>query len=413
MEKKSQLQKVQLKLTIIFTLLVFWIASVLQVSFFSYKYLSWIQSESRKIEFLAQNIADKNIPLNQLQKIIKDERQLWDIKNKWLINGVQAGKWRIMNFAILDSDWHVLLQNIRWEINIEAVLDVVNNKNKEVIIDDGTIVKYLPIPRSLETYQLLLFKLLNYDLEEYIWDILRFFLAITWFSIFFFFIWYLFVRKNLKPVEKNIIEMNDFVHNAGHELKTPIAVIDSNLQLMKQFWEYREDMIDENISEINRLNNLIEALVTIADIQEKQDLQDNNIDREVEYVLEELNHMIHEKNIQIKYIQKQDFIISSDREYLYIVLSNIIKNAIKFSDQWGTVHISYRDRVCVIQDFGCGIEEENIWNIFWRFFQEKEARSGEWFGIWLALVSKISQIYDWEIKVESEKGQGTKFIINF
>jgi two-component system OmpR family sensor kinase len=71
------------------------------------------------------------------------------------------------------------------------------------------------------------------------------------------------------------------------------------------------------------------------------------------------------------------------------------------------------DNICVIQDFGCGIAKENIGNIFWRFFQEKAARNWEWFGIWLALVSKIAQMYKWKIKVKSQKDEGTRFIINF
>jgi signal transduction histidine kinase len=92
-------------------------------------------------------------------------------------------------------------------------------------------------------------------------------------------------------------------------------------------------MIDENIIEISRLNKLIEALVDISDIQEKQENTKNNIEDEINYILNEYNSIINEKNIQIKYIQKKNFIIQSDREYLYIVLSNIIKNAIKFSDK--------------------------------------------------------------------------------
>jgi signal transduction histidine kinase len=134
-------------------------------------------------------------------------------------------------------------------------------------------------------------------------------------------------------------------------------------------------MIDENITEINRLNKLIEALVTIADIQETEDIQINNIGEEINYILDEFKSIITEKNIQIKYIQKQNFVISSDREYLYILLSNIIKNAIKFSVKSGVIHISYMDNECVIQDFGCGIDTENISNIFYRFFQEKDARN--------------------------------------
>jgi signal transduction histidine kinase len=134
-------------------------------------------------------------------------------------------------------------------------------------------------------------------------------------------------------------------------------------------------MINENIIEISRLNKLIEALVTISNIHEKDGSVENNIEDEINYILDEYKSIINEKNIQIKYIQKQDFIIKADREYLYILLSNIIKNAIKFSNKSCTINVSYMDNSCVIQDFGCGIEKENISNIFRRFFQEKDARN--------------------------------------
>jgi signal transduction histidine kinase len=71
------------------------------------------------------------------------------------------------------------------------------------------------------------------------------------------------------------------------------------------------------------------------------------------------------------------------------------------------------ENTCVIQDYGCWIEKVNMEKIFWRFFQEKQNRNWDGFWIWLALVSKISLIYKWKIKVKSEKNQGTTFIINF
>lgn len=327
MNKKSQLQKAQFKLTIIFTLLVFWIASLLQVSFFSYKYLSWIKEESKKIEFLSDTIANKNIPLNELNRIIKDERRLGERVEEQNLKWPEKG--RIMNFAILDSHNNVLLQNIRWEVNISAVMEILHKKEQKVEINHGTIIKYMPIPRPIETYQLLLFKQLNYSFDNYLSDIFRFFIAILTFSVLFFFIWYIFVKRNLKPVEENITEMNNFVHNAWHELKTPISVVNSNLQLMKQFWEYRVDMIDENINEINHLNKLIEALVTITDIKASDDITDNSINEVLNHIVEEYKESVSDKNITIKHIHEQDFKIVSDREYLYILLSNIIKNAKK------------------------------------------------------------------------------------
>lgn len=412
MNKKTQLEKAQFRLTIIFTLLVFIIAWVLQLSFFTFKYYSGILKETKKLNFISKTIDEKHIPLHQLNKLIKDERKLWESKNHQRELQI-APRGKIMNFAILDSYNNVLIQNIRWNIDIEAVRKVMNQKTIDVEVENNTIIKYIPIQRTIETYQLLLFKELNYDFDAYISDILRFFLAIWLFSILFFFIGYIFVRKNLKPVEKNIIEMNDFVHNAGHELKTPISVIHSNLQLMKQFKSFKEDMLDENLLEINRLNNLIEALVTITDIQENQSLSVNSIQKEIDYILEEYSTIIQDKNLEIKHIQSIDFSVNSDKEYLYILLSNIIKNAIKFSKNWEVINISFMDNKCIIQDFWEGIEEKNIEKIFDRFFQEKQSRNNEGFGIGLALVSKISHIYNWKIKVESKKWEWAKFIINF
>ena len=412
MKENKFLHSTQRKLTIIFTLLVFLIATILQIWFFSYKYISWILHEKNKLEFLSENIAQTTIPLEQLNRLMIDARKFWE-------KDVQKGefdmtqKGQIMNVVIFDSQKNIILENIRWDIDIDLVKTVLQKQYSEVIFKNNTVIKYFSITKSNQKYQILLFKQLNYDLESYISDMILFFIAIWLFSIIFAIIGYFFVKKNLEPVEKNISEMNDFINNAWHELKTPIAVINSNLQLMREFWEYKEEMLWENLDEINRLNTLIEALVNISNIKENSSIEKNHIKNELDYILEKYNKNILDKNIVIEYIDTHDFIIESNKEYLYILLSNIIQNAIKFSQKWWNIKISFKNNICSIQDYWIWIEKENIKNIFNRFFQEKQDRNSEWFGIWLALVSKISQIYNWKISVESNKNEGTKFIINF
>jgi signal transduction histidine kinase len=68
------------------------------------------------------------------------------------------------------------------------------------------------------------------------------------------------------PVEKNFDDMNDFIHNAGHELKTPLSVIDSNIQLLKESKTYDEKMIDELKNETTKLNSLLDSLINLNDI---------------------------------------------------------------------------------------------------------------------------------------------------
>jgi signal transduction histidine kinase len=60
--------------------------------------------------------------------------------------------------------------------------------------------------------------------------------------------------------------MNNFIHNAGHELKTPISVIDSNIQFIKDIKKYDESMMDEMKDETEKLNSLIDSLIKLSDI---------------------------------------------------------------------------------------------------------------------------------------------------
>jgi signal transduction histidine kinase len=67
---------------------------------------------------------------------------------------------------------------------------------------------------------------------------------------------YVLVSKNLIAIEENMKDMEDFIHNAGHELKTPLAVINSSLLLAKETKEYNE-AINDSIEEINKMDKLI------------------------------------------------------------------------------------------------------------------------------------------------------------
>jgi signal transduction histidine kinase len=86
------------------------------------------------------------------------------------------------------------------------------------------------------------------------------------FSILFYFVGYRFVGRALKPVEENLQDMKDFVHNAGHELKTPLAVMSGNLQVMQAEKKLDPVLLQESFREIDMMNGLIESLRQLSEL---------------------------------------------------------------------------------------------------------------------------------------------------
>ena len=207
--------------------------------------------------------------------------------------------------------------------------------------------------------------------------------------------------------------MKNFIHNAGHELKTPISVIDSNIQLLLDMKTYDEEMILELKTEILKLNSLLQSLINLSDIWSFRNIEKVDLNDIVEEILKSFSEKIQEKNIKINKNIKKNIFIMANRDYLYIFLSNIIWNAIKYNKQNWEINISFENSWLTINDNWIWISDDDLPKIFDRFFKSDKSRNTSWFGIWLSLVQKIAEVYNWKVKVWSELWNGTKFLIKF
>ena len=121
------------------------------------------------------------------------------------------------------------------------------------------------------------------------------------------------------------------------------------------------------------------------------------------------------KNIEIDADIEDRCYIESDRDLLEIVWNNLLSNAIKFSETNGKIYISQKriaDKVeIVIEDEGCGMDEETLHHIFEKFYQGDTSHATEGNGLGLALTLRCLQMMNGCIRAESHKGKGSKFTV--
>lgn len=211
-----------------------------------------------------------------------------------------------------------------------------------------------------------------------------------------------FVDHTLSPVEKSMDDMEQFIHNAGHELKTPLSVVKSSLELMRLSKNYDEG-IAESIGELDRMNGLIQALISLSTADNLGNPEPIDIRETCETLQKSYQDKLDEKHISLKIVTKKPLSIQANREYTEMFLGNLLSNAIKYNRENGTITITIDQKSMTIQDTGIGIAKENLNRVFDRFYQEDGARVKDSFGIGLSLVRKIARMYQWVVTVESEK----------
>ena len=217
---------------------------------------------------------------------------------------------------------------------------------------------------------------------------------------------------------------NNFVSDASHELKTPLASIkllsDSILQNDMDIETVREFVGDIG-SEADRLNRMSQKLLSLSRIEDQSDS-----DCEIVYfaptidkVVRMLSPYANETNVTIETSLSDDCSILILEDDLYQIIFNLVENGIKYNIAGGSVCIyvtrSDDNALLTVSDSGSGIPEESLPHIFERFYRVDKARARKsgGSGLGLSIVRNMVERNNGEIHVESTEGQGTTFTVSF
>jgi len=213
----------------------------------------------------------------------------------------------------------------------------------------------------------------------------------------------------------------DFFSNVSHEIKTPLAVIQNNAELLQRDHlseEQQKECTETILHATKRLSNLITNMLKLNKL-EKQAIQPIphcfDICVQLCACALQFENIWEKKNIEFEADLEDKAMVEADEELLAIVWTNLLSNAMKFTPDGGTVTLtqtSDEESVTVsVSDTGCGIDADTVKHIFDKFYQGDTSHSTEGNGLGLALVQRILQLCDGIITVKSEVGKGTIFTV--
>lgn len=213
----------------------------------------------------------------------------------------------------------------------------------------------------------------------------------------------------------------DFVSNVSHELKTPLAVMQSYGTLLQapglseeKRMEYARGVTDG----VRRLSDMMSNILKLNKLENQQifpHLERFDLGEQLCEVLLQYENIWEKENIEIEVDIAEDVSVCADRELLFLVWNNLLSNAFKFTPEGGTVSLALKKEgdyaVVTVRDSGCGMSAETGAHIFDKFYQGDQSRATRGNGLGLALVKRVVDIIHAEISVESVLGEGSAFTV--
>ena len=234
-------------------------------------------------------------------------------------------------------------------------------------------------------------------------------------------------NKRLQEANESLRQANQlkdtFLANTSHELRTPLTAILGFTSLLRDEvpQEYHE-LLNPIESNGQRLLNTLNSLLDIAQLRAgmmEVNFQRVDVGKETAETMRLLAPLARQNNLSFDFVRPpQPLYARLDRQYFGRVLTNLIGNAIKFTDEGGIrVEVAQReDQVCVhVRDSGVGIDESFLPHLFDEFKQESSglARLHEGNGLGLTITARLVELMAGQIEVQSKKGKGSVFTVTF
>ena len=233
------------------------------------------------------------------------------------------------------------------------------------------------------------------------------------------------VRQQLERANKRLREANqlkeDFLANTSHELRTPLTNILGFVDVLRD--SATEDQqrflsaIEKNSRRLERTLNALLDLSKLRSGSEDLELEPTALGDRVRRLAPEFRESAEEKGLAFEtHLPDEPVYADADERYLDQILSNLIENAIKFTEEGRvavTIETTEEWATVEVDDTGIGIDKEFLPKLFRDFEQESRGRSRthEGYGLGLAISSRLAKRMGGHIEVESTKGEGSTFTL--
>ncbi|MFM2096636.1 MAG: hypothetical protein RIS70_3760 [Planctomycetota bacterium] len=236
------------------------------------------------------------------------------------------------------------------------------------------------------------------------------------------------VNKLLDRIALYLQTKRDFVANAAHELRSPLAAIRSAIEVAlneprsaQQYQEVLEGLLEETVI----LTGLVSQLLLLAETEAEGPLvatKPIQLDDVLRRSVDMFGPVAEDRGIQMSLTPSSPIWVKGNRHYLRQVMNNLLDNALKFTATGGTIQVAVerdkelRNVTVRVSDTGAGIAPEDLPHIFERFFRSDRSRprSGETrgTGLGLSICQAIVHLHSGTISAESQLGKGTTFIVS-
>ena len=228
------------------------------------------------------------------------------------------------------------------------------------------------------------------------------------------------VNRMLDRLSESFATQRQFSGNAAHELRTPLAIMQTKLELFAAEHKNMEgdtaELVRSQAEQLDRLSKLVHTLLEMSNLSSAPRSDRIELAPLVDEIITDLAPLASQNDITMEQ-DCDNVVITGSDALIYRLVFNLIENAVKYNRQGGSVSVSVHkennNAIVCVSDTGCGIPEECRESIFQPFFRVDKSRSRQMggVGLGLALVHEIAVLHGGSVRTEPGNKPGTVFIV--